>query len=420
MKEKLQKFGFIYFSSPKSLLNTQLYEWLPAIRQLGASSIIFQSDFNRAIPEDPFLIAMEYGLSPIVHFVAELPKARDFNQASVLFDAYAKRGVNKVILGNRPNVKSAWPSAGWQYENLVEQFLDRFIPFAQYAIQSGIKPVLPPLQPGGDYWDTSFNALVFSGLKNRQMDSIINQLIISSFGYTFGKPLSWGKGGPERWSGSKPYQTPDGQEDQLGFYNFEWSQSIAERILGRALPAIILDAGFAGPTSMQQDPEKTLKNIKSILHAISMGQDEDYAGDEIKFNPLMQGCYFSLDKIDALMQRELSVKSLFEIFGQPQMGKSGSGIHVENQKIIAHYLLLPSHANSVSDAILNKVRPIIKKQRPTVGFSLAEASFAEQVSIYPDPMLFPEEKINQLRAAGCSVEVLPESGMEIATKLQGS
>jgi len=419
MKEKLQKLGFIYFSSPKSLLNTHLYEWLPAIRQLGASSIIFQSDFNRAIPEDPFLIAMESGLNPVVHFVAELPKARDFNQVSILLDAYAKRGVSKVILGNRPNVKNAWPSAGWQYENLVEQFLDRFIPFAQYAVQLGIKPVLPPLQPGGDYWDTSFMALVFSGLKNRQMDSIINQLIISSFGYTFGKPLSWGKGGPERWSGSKPYHTPDGQEDQLGFHNFEWFQSYAERILGRSVPAIILDAGFASSTP-QQETEKTLKNIKSIFKAISKGQDEGDTGDEIKFDPLMQGCYFSLNKIDALMERELSVKSLFEIFGQPQEDKGASGINGENKKTIAHYLLLPSHANSVSDAILNKVRPIIKKQRPTVGFSLVEASFAEQVSIYPDPILFTDEKINQLRASGCSVEVLPESGMEIATKLQGS
>jgi hypothetical protein len=102
MKEKLQNFGFIYFSSKKSFLNTHLNEWIPAIRNLGASSIIFQSDFTRAIPEDPFLIANEYGLSPIVHFVSELPKAKDFNKASILLDVYAKRGVQKVILGSHP------------------------------------------------------------------------------------------------------------------------------------------------------------------------------------------------------------------------------------------------------------------------------------------------------------------------------
>jgi hypothetical protein len=420
MKEKLQNFGFIYFSSQKSFLNTHLNEWIPAIRNLGASSIIFQSDFTRAIPEDPFLIANEYGLSPIVHFVSELPKAKDFNKASILLDVYAKRGVQKVILGSQPNVKSAWPSSGWQFENLVDQFLDRFIPLAHYAVQIGMKPILPPLQPGGDFWDTSFITLVFSGLKSRQVNKVLNQLIISSFGHTFGKPLSWGKGGPECWSGSKPYNTPDGQEDQKGFNNFEWYQSIAERELMRSVPTIILEAGFSGSNIKHETPERTIETIKKIMHLISIDQSKGNYGDEIKFNRLLQGCYFSLDKLKASMQGELSVQSLYKLFGEPETVKSAQDFDLDNQKIISHYLLLPTHANSISDAVLNKVRPVIKKQRPTVGFSLVEASFAEKVSIYPDPILFPEEIINQLRRAGCKVEILPDSGIEIATMLQGS
>ncbi|MDF1519924.1 MAG: hypothetical protein RQ728_04405 [Brevefilum sp.] len=420
MREKLQNLGFTYFSTPKSYLNTQLTEWLHAIRNLGASSIIFQSDFTRAIPEDPFLIANEYGLSPIVHFVSELPKAKDFNNASILLDVYAKRGANKVILGSKPNVRSAWPSSGWQFENLVDQFLDRFIPLAHYAVQIGMKPILPPLQPGGDYWDTSFIARVFSGLKSRQVDNVLNQLIISSFGHTFGKPLSWGKGGPERWSGSKPYNTPEGQEDQKGFNNFEWYQSIAERALMRPVPAIILEAGFTGSTTKQESPERTIETIRIILQALSKDQHKRNSIDEIKFNRLLQGCFFSLDKLKTSMQGELSVQGFYKLFGAPETEKSAQIFDLDKQKIISHYLLLPTHANSISDAILNKVRPVIKKYRPTVGFSLVEASFAEKVSIYPDPILFPEEVINQLRRAGCKVEILPDSGIEIATMLQGS
>ncbi len=420
MREKLQNLGFTYFSTPKSYLNTQLTEWLDAIRNLGASSIIFQSDFSRAIPEDPFLIANEYGLSPIVHFVPELPKAKDFNKASILLDVYAKRGVQKVILGSQPNVKSAWPSSGWQFENLVDQFLDRFIPLAHYAVQIGMKPILPPLQPGGDFWDTSFIALVFSGLKSRQVDKVLNQLIISSFGHTFGKSLSWGKGGPERWTGSKPYKTPDGQEDQKGFYNFEWYQSIAERELMRPVPAIILEAGFSGSNTKQEPPERTIVTIKKIMHAISKNQEKGNSDDEIKLNRLLQGCFFSLDKLNGSMQGELSVQGLYKLFGEPEAAKIVQDFDLDNQKIISHYLLLPTHANSISDAILNKVRPVIKKYRPTIGFSLVEASFAEKVSVYPDPIMFPEEVINQLRRAGCKVEILPDSGIEIATMLQGS
>jgi hypothetical protein len=89
-----------------------------------------------------------------------------------------------------------------------------------------------------------------------------------------------------------------------------------------------------------------------------------------------------------------------------------------SQKHLAHYLLLPSYESGVSDVVLNKVRPIIKKLHPTMGFSLEEASHAEKVSIFPDPYLFKEQQINQLRSAGCEVEILPESGIEIATRLQ--
>jgi hypothetical protein len=85
---------------------------------------------------------------------------------------------------------------------------------------------------------------------------------------------------------------------------------------------------------------------------------------------------------------------------------------------IKHYLLLPLHQSGVSDAILNKVRPIVKAFQPTIGFSLNEASMAEKVSIYPDPSIFSEDDINQLRTSGCIVDILPESGIDIATSLQ--
>jgi hypothetical protein len=44
---------------------------------------------------------------------------------------------------------------------------------------------------------------------------------------------------------------------------------------------------------------------------------------------------------------------------------------------------------------------------------------AKRVSVFPDPLLFPEEKLNTLRSAGCQVDILPQSGIEIATQLNG-
>jgi len=420
MNETLPKIGFSYFTSPNYQLHSQLSDWLPIMKDFGASSVIFQSDFLRAIPEDAFIISRESGIKPIVHFTSELPKARDLKKTAILVDIYKKRGVEEIIFGDRPNLKGAWPTASWHDKNLVEHFLDRFIPLASYAVQQGIRPVFPPLQPGGDFWDTSFIDLAISSLKNRKLESILQNLILSSFGYTFGKPLSWGMGGPERWTGAKPYQLQDGQEDQLGFNNFEWVKKIAERNLGFEVPVIILEAGFHGKSNQEKNKDEILKSIKSILAALGKGSAKDLTDSAIKFPASVLGCYFSLEKIRILMDGHLPLTQFFEIFELPKQEKKPESKINKEPKIISHYLLLPSHAGSVSDVVLNKVRPIIKKFKPAVGFSLFEASFAQNVSIFPDPILFTEEKINQLRSAGCKVEILPDSGIEIATRLQGS
>ena len=422
MKETLPKIGFSYFTSPNYQLQTQLREWLPELKDFGASFIIFKSSFSRAIPEDVFTIAQELGIKPIIHFTEELPKARELNRAAILIDIYKKRGVQDIILGEKPNLKGSWPSASWHDQNLVQHFLDRFIPLANYVVQKGMTPVFPPLQPGGDFWDTSFLELAISGLKKRKLDLILNAMILSSFGYTFGKPLSWGSGGPERWTGAKPYLKQDGQENQLGFHNFEWKQKIVERIIGREVPVMILDAGLQGSLTKEGNIKETLHNIKSILASLGKGQSEGISPDSLmKWPSSVQGCYFSLEKLKTLMDNNLPLTGFYEVFGLPKQEKKISDkVSFDFQKVISHYLLLPAHAGSVSDVVLNKVRPIIKKYRPTIGFSLNEACYAKKVSIFPDPILFPEEKINQLRTTGSKVEILPESGIEIATRIQGS
>ena len=420
MEESLPAIGFSYFTSPNYQLSSQLSEWLPMIKDFGASSIIFESDFRRAVPEDAFMIARQLGMKPIVHFTSELPKARELNQTAILINTYKKRGVNEIILGDRPNTKQAWPSASWHEKNLVEHFLDRFIPLAGYMIQIDLRPVFPPLQPGGDFWDTSFVELALSGLKKRQLESILENLIFSSFGYTFGKSLSWGKGGPERWTGVKPYQHQDGQEDQLGFQNFEWVQKIAERILGYEVPVMVLDAGFHGSLIKEKNSEEIIGVNKLILNSLGKNESlKDSTDPIIQWPNSVLGCYFSLEKTKRLMNDHFPLTKFFELFGLPQHEKSIKKID-EEHKCISHYLLLPTHAGSISDVILNKVKPIIKRFKPTVGFSLLEASHAQKVSIFPDPILFPEQQINELRSAGCKVEILPESGIEIATRLQGS
>jgi len=420
MVKNIRKLGFIYFKSPAFYIKKQVDTWLPALKKLGASFVIFDAGIDRNIPEDVFISAKENGLEPIVHLNSELPIARKFNDVSLIMDAYARWGVRYIIMGEKPNTKASWLEAGWHYENLVDHFLDRFIPLANYAVRIGIKPVLPPMQPGGDYWDTAFLELIASGLKRRKLEDVLSQLTLSSYGYTFNKPLSWGRGGPERWSASKPYMTPEGQEDQLGFHNYEWVQACVQRQLGEELPVMILDAANSGDDDRGCDSVSVRENIQSLCRAM---QDNPNSGDEnsneaVSLGDSVFGCFFDLDTFNNIILEEPLSHEVLErlIYSSP---KTQSKVIFEGKpaKNISHYLLLPSYQAGVSDAVLNKVRPIIKKLKPTIGFSLDEALMAQRVMVYPDPQVFTDEQINLLRAAGCTVEILPESGMDIATYL---
>ena len=409
--------GFTYFGMPEFLIRKRVETWLPFLNQIGASQVIFKASFDRAIPEDVFECALQNGLEPVIHFTTELPLARKFNELTVLLDAYARWGVHYVILGNKPNNKSAWPTSGWNDERLADHFLDRFIPIASYVEEIGMTPVLPPLQPGGDYWDTAFLEALFMGLKRRQMNSLLKHIFLASYGYTFNKPLTWGAGGPERWSSVRPYLTPVGQQDQIGFNNYEWMQAIGLRLTGRQYPLLILDAGNTGMDSNASSAQ-TLEDVQLIAAASQSKDAKVSEAESPTFPDSVLNVNFALDTLQALLEGELTLETLQALFkpGSDQPAKGAGASPAE--KPIAHYLLLPCHESGVSDVVLNKVKPVIKQRRPTIGFSLQEAMQAKKVSVFPDPLLFTEEKLSQLRSAGCVVEVLPQSGIEIATLLQ--
>ncbi len=419
MTKSTLDFGFNYFTSPEYYVKKAIHAWLPVLRGLGASVIVFESSFDRAIPEDVFLCACEHHLKPVVHFTSELPLARKLNEVAFLMEVYAKWGVREVIFGKKPNMKQSWPIAGWHYESLVDHFLDRFIPLATQAVRIGLVPIAPPLQPGGDYWDTAFLELFLSGLKRRQVLGVLQDLTLASYGYTFGKPLDWGRGGPEQWTFSKPYQQSDEEQDQLGFHQFEWMQAISQRVTGKTMETVILDAGSSGFQSSSAKPEKTIEAIREILHICQGGDQENQAdsGGDFLFTDSTRFCAFGLETLADATDGSFNPDDLVRLLGENKGAKSDPLTEPILTKPIKHYLLLPWHKSGLSDAILNKVRPIIKTCQPTIGFSLEEAALAEKVSIYPDQGAFPAEAINQLRNSGSIVKILPESGIDIATSL---
>ena len=71
---------------------------------------------------------------------------------------------------------------------------------------------------------------------------------------------------------------------------------------------------------------------------------------------------------------------------------------------IDHYLLLPSYEWGVPENTLDRVRPILRDSRPTIGFSLIEALNARKVTVWNENAAFSEKDIDMLRQAGCLID----------------
>jgi hypothetical protein len=237
------RLGFHYFPDLDHYSERDLRTWLPELKSLDASWITLIAPTDRAIPE-PFICGLiEGAIEPILHFPVSFesfPTARDL---AFLFKNYARWGVNYVVLFDRPNSRCVWPKSAWAQTHLVERFLDHFIPLAEIALHSGLIPVFPPLEPGGDYWDTAFLRSALESLLRRQKTELIESMVLGAYAQAGELPLNWGSGGPERWPNVRPYFTPPGSEDQQGFHIFDWYIAITNAVLDRATPLLLFRAG---------------------------------------------------------------------------------------------------------------------------------------------------------------------------------
>src|SRR4030066_1299299 len=199
---------------------------------------------------------------------------------NILFNAYAHWGVNYITPFDRPNMLKNWSPSGWAKTNLVDRFLDIFIPIAEDARQAGLTPVFPPLEPGGDYWDTAFLFAALQGIQRRGQTDLLNQLVISAYGWSGNRSPNWGAGGPERWPRTPPYLTPQNSEDHLGFRIFDWYIATCEAAIGISRPIILLAAGSL--IGNQLDPRSPAVDIHAhtwqnmTLVQIMSGHSQEY------------------------------------------------------------------------------------------------------------------------------------------------
>ena len=239
------------------------------MQSLGANWLVLSAPSDRSIPEVFIRGLLAGGIIPILHFNTSLPSLQKNKDIPTFLATYAKWGVQYVIFGDRPNTHQAWSAATWAQEDLVERFLDIFLPLAESAVKLGMIPVLPPLEPGGSYWDTTFLQSLMQSLVRREKNDLLDTLVVSAYAWTHGKPLSFGAGGPERWAGARPYFTPVDEEDQRGFNIFEWYESLINASLGKSLPIMLLGTGIPGNDLSANAPEISEAEHATINMAIT-------------------------------------------------------------------------------------------------------------------------------------------------------
>lgn len=435
------RIGFHYFPDTLHYRETDLQIWLPELLELGASWLVLHSESGRAIPESFIRGLTENGIQPVIHFTFSLAQTPGIEEVRPLLASYRRWGVKYVIFFDRPNARSSWPASGWAQQDLVERFIDRFLPFANLALESDLIPVFPALEPGGSFWDTAFLRSALQSLERRQLSDLLDKMALAVYSFSQGHSLNWGAGGPDRWVEARPYFTPPDVEDQRGFRNFEWVQTIARSVLKRPLPLILLGAGAEKDPMVSQDlqvdPNRHAGENQAIMDLLSGREALDPGNPDSSLEPIDEqvlACSFwllasdlnspahsqawfqdehtTLPIVEKLKSQLPQAKHVHADFPPAEAKSAAHSVHA-----IRHYLLLPSYEWGIADWHLDVIRPFVKKYQPTIGFSLEEANMAARVTVIGNAQTFPEECLDQLRSAGCAVERISGDGTSIATQL---
>jgi hypothetical protein len=426
------RLGFCYNTSNTHHRQVDLHRWLPKFESMGVGWLMLNATIERAIPEGFIRGLIAAGIEPVIHFgmsPATPPSLPDFR---LLIQQYARWGIHYICLFDQPNLQAQWTNKNWAQTDLVERYLDVFIPLAREVIKIGMWPVFSPLALGGDYWDTAFLRTSMEALLRRGQTRVLDKLVLGAYANIHDYSLQWGAGGPERWIGARPYFTPDNEEDQKGFRVADWYRAITSAELGRSLPMILFETGQHAEIVRSVDTDRQIAQLLSGFPIQGLDPvDEDVLA--FQFQNLIADstlgesdqAFFTADGNAMKSAQTLTKWQAQHKNAHPQPKSVPVTIKQSTPNpttshtnfTIRHYVLLPKFEWGVSDWHLNAVRPFVKKHDATVGCSAEEAIHASRVTLVGDESVFPTEIELRLQQAGCLVERIDGTGTDIATKL---
>ncbi len=399
----MNRFGINYFPDETHYTQADAELWLPKIRTLGASWLTLFGSLERAIPE-PFLRAVRAAdLEPVIHLRCS-PLDLETHATLSLFRSYAEWGVQFIILADRPNMQEHWAPSAWGHPSFIEGYVDRVLPILQQASQIGLQPVLPPLEPGGDYWDLAFLEASLQSLQRRAGRDVVRQLVQGVYLWTYGNDPDWGIGGPTGWPENAPYATPPGAQDQCGMRLFEWYAAISERVLGT--PMRMLSAG-GGPGPDVFKSERLEEDVPTLLRWMSTSPLPDELLN-ISFSYALAAEGDSHQAI-AWFDVEGSARDVVEKVRRRRVADAKLAAAKMPDKPIRHYLLVPADAELSSLFTNPEILALIERVRPTIGHSIEEARRADEVTLVASPEKYPSGSLEKIQAAGCQVAILTDS-----------
>jgi len=429
---KSSRFGMHYFPDSLHYRLDDLQFWLPELKALGVSWLILQGEEKRAIPEEFILGLFQENIEPIIHFHLSLINPLSPKQIEPMLNVYAKWGVRYVIFFDRPNSRTAWGASAWSQGNLVERFVDQFFPLAECAIRNGLTPVFSPLEPGGPYWDTVFLRQALEIMQDRDLNGTLDRLALSAYGWSSGKSLNWGLGGPDCWPQTRPYRIPSGSEDQRGFRIFDWYQAISNAVLQKSSPIILLQTGLLSDPLEDKALTNTGAGMKEIVQELLCLLDGENVYESTQQNDHLESipeevlcCNFWF-----LSSEENSVFTQYRWYSETQQKSplaqaildyrkgqvfinDDQDSLIEEKKIIdkpsfplPRYLLLPSKDYVFNQAQRESIRKYITRYQPEIGISLEHASQAAVVTIIDNDEYYSEVELESLSQHGCLVQKL--------------
>lgn len=406
--------GFHYFPDTEHYSAHDLDVWLPEMKALGARWLTVRAELHRAIPESFLTLLLDADITPIVHMPVNPIQSLDPDDLRELLRAYANWGVQYVVIFDRANIRESWRTGAFEQVQLPERFVACWLPIARAQIESGLRPVLPPLEQGGTYWDTSFLSAVLSRLVDEGAQSVIEKLVLGVYSYASANPPDWGRGGSAAWPASQPYLTPPGSQDQRGFRSFDWYAEVSTEVLGEVPPMVMLAGGARASETVASTGDMIdlawhttcNSSIARAMHAghlpdyllnvnfwlLGASANSSYANDS--WYPHNGKPTPAVDEVKRLAAKSINTRR--------QAGKE----YIQSlrpAKPLSHYVLLPSFDWGPSEWHWRVAGPLVREEKASCGYSLEAATKAEQVTLVGNEHEISQDVEDQLHQAGCVV-----------------